>query len=243
MSSKKLTQDEILKRLEEVHGDKIILLDQYTNRRNKLTFQCSKCNHIWKTTTDCTIRQKEKCPACSKKDTSAGRALSHDEFLKRIKYIHGDNISILSNYSTKSAKVIAQCSKCTHQWNVYAAGLMNGTGCPLCKLSKGERKIDKTLKDANLFYQRQFTFNNLRSNKGHLLPFDFAVFKEDNLEYLIEYDGEQHFISSKFFGGEEKLKKVLLGDMIKDTYCKVNDIKLIRISYNEDITSCLSKVI
>lgn len=53
--------------------------------------------------------------------------------------------------------------------------------------------------------------------------FDFYV----NEQYLIEYDGEQHFIDS-FYG---TLNKIQQRDKIKNSYCKQNNIPLIRIPY------------
>jgi hypothetical protein len=48
---------------------------------------------------------------------------------------------------------------------------------------------------------------------------------------LIEYDGEQHFNSINYWGGDEKLKKIQIYDTIKNEYAKRNNIKLIRIPY------------
>ena len=50
----------------------------------------------------------------------------------------------------------------------------------------------------------------------------------------IEYDGEQHYRAYSIFGGEEKLKRKLL-DEIKNDFCIKNEIKLIRIKYDEII--------
>ena len=59
----------------------------------------------------------------------------------------------------------------------------------------------------------------------------------------IEFDGKQHFIPVKYFGGEEGFKERKRRDELKNKYCKENDIKLIRIPYNsfKDIKSILLK--
>ena len=62
------------------------------------------------------------------------------------------------------------------------------------------------------------------------MKFDFYV----NNAYLIEYDGEQHFIPSSFGGslsGKERLKIQKEYDNIKNKWCKDNNIPLIRIPY------------
>ena len=47
---------------------------------------------------------------------------------------------------------------------------------------------------------------------------------------------------SEGWGGEEKLKLVQLRDKIKTNYCKDNDIKHLRIKYNENITEKLKLI-
>jgi hypothetical protein len=48
---------------------------------------------------------------------------------------------------------------------------------------------------------------------------------------LLEYDGKQHFEPVDFFGGEEKFKIQKINDNIKNKYCKLYHIKLVRVSY------------
>jgi hypothetical protein len=110
------------------------------------------------------------------------------------------------------------------------AGYRVSCGCE--KSSLGELMIEKILKENNIKYKKEFSFDDLLSNKGIKLKFDFAIFNEDNLlTRLIEYDGEQHFLkkADKIFsdtleGRQEK-------DNIKNLYCLKHDIPLVRIPY------------
>ena len=56
-----------------------------------------------------------------------------------------------------------------------------------------------------------------------------------NNNYIIEYDGEQHFIEESFgdskISGKEKLIKQKQYDAIKNEYCFSHNIPLIRIPY------------
>lgn len=98
--------------------------------------------------------------------------------------------------------------------------------------SSGERKIREFLIKNNIKFEPEFTFDDCKNIR--LLPFDFAVFNNLNqIELMIEYDGEQHFNFSDFFGGEEKFKKLKHNENIKNEYCKNNNIPLLRISYKE----------
>ena len=70
------------------------------------------------------------------------------------------------------------------------------------------------------------------------LPFDFALFLNSNLLGVIEFDGEQHFRPILFNSCGEKesyenYKKCVKRDNIKTNYCKNNNLKLLRITYED----------
>ena len=49
---------------------------------------------------------------------------------------------------------------------------------------------------------------------------------------LLEYDGQQHYESIEYFGGEEAFEKNQIRDEIKNNYCKEHNIKLVRLKYD-----------
>lgn len=103
-------------------------------------------------------------------------------------------------------------------------------GCTI--MSIGEQKVDRVLKRSGLDYKKQITFEDCRNPKtGHVLYFDFIIYEDDAPVIAVEYDGEQHFNSSDFFGGEEGLKDLQYRDNYKNEYCKENNITMVRIPY------------
>lgn len=68
------------------------------------------------------------------------------------------------------------------------------------------------------------------------LKYDFYL-PEYNV--CVEYDGEQHFKSVKYFGGDEAFAIRKENDKIKTGYCLENNIFLLRIRYNENIEQAL----
>ena len=121
---------------------------------------------------------------------------------------------------------LCQC-ECGNQKVVSYKNLIQGktTSCGCSHIrSKGEQKIASLLKQHNIPFVQEKIFENCRFVETNLpARFDFYV---DN-KYLIEYDGEQHFIDS-FYGTLTKNKQ---RDKIKNQYCKQNNIPLIRIPY------------
>lgn len=103
-----------------------------------------------------------------------------------------------------------------------------------CLTSKGEELISNVLEKNNILFQKQFGFKDL-INIRHL-KFDFAILNNDlTLSHLIEYDGIQHFELVERFGGQKGFEERKGNDEIKNKYCRDNNIKLIRIKYNQKI--------
>lgn len=115
---------------------------------------------------------------------------------------------------------------------VYGGHLKNGhTKSCGCITSNGEEKIASILKDHNINFQKQFTFKDCLGVKNGLLRFDFAIFQENKLSYLIEYDGWQHIIKTDSkWDRDNRFEDRQKNDNIKNEYCKNNKIPLIRIS-------------
>lgn len=101
-----------------------------------------------------------------------------------------------------------------------------------CLNSKNESIISQLLIQHNINFKTQYYFNDLYSiAKKDKLYFDFAVFNNSQLLYLIEYDGIQHF-SKDHEWGNNGFEKTRINDLHKNRYCFNNCIPLIRIPYD-----------
>ena len=100
------------------------------------------------------------------------------------------------------------------------------------RASRGEIKIEEILQHAGLYFEEEYSFPDLVSSSGRPLRFDFAVFDDDgDLEFLIEYQGIQHYEPKSKFGGYTGLRKQQYNDMKKREYCAKHGIPLIAIPY------------
>lgn len=98
--------------------------------------------------------------------------------------------------------------------------------------SRGEIKIEDILNAAGVNFEEEYSFPDLLSNNQVPLRFDFAVFTDDgDIDFLIEYQGVQHFEPKSKFGGVAGLKKQQYNDMLKRRYCKEHNITLVAIPY------------
>ena len=71
------------------------------------------------------------------------------------------------------------------------------------------------------------------------MRFDFYI-NEDN--YIIEYDGEQHFKDTNGFF-KTTLEEIQKRDIFKNQWCKENNIPLIRIPYTRYDDLCIEDLL
>ena len=101
----------------------------------------------------------------------------------------------------------------------------NTQSCGCSKLSHGEMKIKSLLEEYNIPFEQEKSFPDcVNPSTNRLLRFDFFV----NNQYLIEFDGKQHYEQSPNW---EPLENIQRRDRIKDAWCKEHNITLIRIPY------------
>lgn len=103
------------------------------------------------------------------------------------------------------------------------------------RASRGEIKIEEILKEYNLNFKEEYSFENLCSSNGRPLRFDFVIFDDDgNIDFIIEYQGKQHYEASQKFGGKRGLYQQQYNDNKKRRFCALHDLKLIEIPYTEE---------
>ena len=125
-----------------------------------------------------------------------------------------------------------ECS-CGKRFEDLPARIKNGhvRSCGCLRSSSNEELIARILEKNNISYEREYTFDDCKSNKNYYLRFDFAIHKPDNSLLLIEENGQQHYNPVSIFGGEEGFKDTVERDNIKKEYCKKNNIQLLELPY------------
>ena len=215
-----------------VHGDKYdYSLVDYKNEKTKVKvicpthgeFEVKAGNHL----------RGDKCSSCTKNKKS-----TKEEFIEKAMNVHGDKYDYsLVDYKNNSEKIEIICP-IHNKFKQVPNNHLNGNGCPLCKESKGERKIRIFLKENNINFIPQHKFNDCKNILS--LPFDFYL-PEHNI--CIEYNGRQHYEPIKLWGGINNLTEIKKRDKIKMQYCKNNNIPLIIIKYNNKNINKLLKSI
>ena len=178
-------------------------------------------------TKSCGCYQKEQTGKAAKnnKKDLANQKFGHLTALKPTERRAGSNIIW---------ECICDCGNITY---VAGSDLTNlktkSCGC-LRKQSYGEMEIESILIENNIRYKKEYSFQDLKSKYQGIPRYDFAILdNNDNVKYLIEFDGEQHYhdVQTKKWGAS--FKDIQVSDELKNNYAKEHDIPLIRIPYWE----------
>ena len=219
--------------------DRLIVIEQAENNtkhRGKFWKCKCGCGNFIITRGDNLISGATKSCGCLQKE-KAGQWNFIDETGNR----YGKLVVLkqLNSDSEGHSRWECQCD-CGNTKICYGVSLRRGVNLSCgCLTSSGEMNIEKELSKNNIIYEKQYTFDNLRSKKGSLLRFDFAIFnKNKELKCLIEFQGEQHTDKNNWWYSEEGAER----DKAKKEYCKNNNILLYEWDKNTDLEQAVQKL-
>lgn len=212
----------------------IQIIGTYVRNKVKVKSKCLICGHEWNTLPS-NLLQGFGCPKCVSNKRKEDLLKSHEEFIEELK-IKNPKIKVIGKYVNNRTKILCKCVVCEHTWSAEPGNLLrtNGTGCPKCNFSKGEKKIDEFLCTHDIANIPQKKFDDLVGIHGWKLSYDFYI---PSFNVLIEYQGEQHYEPIKFGKtieyGIKRLKTQQMNDSIKREYAKNNNMELLEIPYWE----------
>ncbi|MDG0032905.1 hypothetical protein MMB68_25480 [Priestia sp. Y58] len=232
------TNEEFLEDVYNLVKKEYSVMGTYKGIYTKIKMRHNKCGHNYLVSPS-DFQRGRRCPNCfqNKKKTS-------DLFKKQVFDLVENEYEVIEEYISTNSKIKMKHNKCGFEYKVKPAHfLYSGSRCPRCIFSKGERTIENWLETNNIEYETQYKFDDCKHKLK--LPFDFAIFRHNELIMLVEYDGKQHYKPIKRFGGEEGFKLVQERDNVKNKYCLQNNIPLLRIPYWEfdNINKLLRKAI
>lgn len=200
-----------------------LLSKEYKNAMEKLEVCCPE-GHI-SNMTFMNFKVGHRCKRCGAIKFNERNKHSY-EYVKD--YIESFGYELISEeYENINAKLFIKCPN-GHIFDTTFKKFKQGNRCRFCNETNGENKIKTILIKENIKYISQYKFKDCRFKR--VLPFDFYL---PDYNCCIEYDGEQHYIIKKYFGGYERFIDTKIRDTIKNIYCENNNIKLIRIPYWE----------
>ena len=224
---RRYSKDDFVKKSNKIHNNKYdYSSSDYIDTETKINIICHE-HGIFK--------QKPSvhssgggCQKCANKEHGKHNSLNKNIFIEKSNTKHKNKYDYsLINYINGNTKVKIICKK-HGVFEQQASVHINGCGCPLCQISKGEEKVKLFLDTNEIIYKKEHRFKGCRYKQP--LKFDFYL---PDYNMCIEYDGEQHFKKWHKGDTDENLNVRKKRDEIKNDYCKNNNINLLRIKYTQ----------
>ena len=213
---------------------RLIVIDTAPNKGRRTQWRCMcDCGNEYIGLTESLRAGKLQSCGCLRADTARENGMKMLNDLTGQKFGKLTVISYAGSDRNRSSW-LCECD-CGNEIIVNQMELAKGDtlSCGCLRSSFGEAQIEAILKQHNIEYRREFSFDDLVSENGIPLRFDFAIFENGCLQYLIEYDGEQHYIDKTDGIWSDTLQKRQERDQIKNTYAFTHNIPLYRIPYWE----------
>lgn len=234
MARKTKTTEEFIKDARKVHGDKYdYSKTRYVKSSLKVTITCP-IHGDFEVTPNNHLRGNQ-CPECGKIQRIKSNTKTTEQFITRAKQVHGDKYDYSKvNYITNKHKVIIIC----HNTNEFGEEhgefeqsphdhIDGQCGCPKCK-NKGQYNLYNTL--CRIFPNEEILYEVNDKVIPWLEGQRFDIyFPKYNI--AIEYNGPQHYMPIKQFGGDLGYKNTLIRDELKRDKCNKNGCELIEIKY------------
>ena len=228
------TTDSFIKKAIKIHGDRYdYSLAVYKTNKEEVAIICKK-HGIFHMRPDSHTNSKQGCSKCY----FESRTKTTDDFILRSNIIHNNKFDYSKTiYKHANSKVLINCPLHGDFYQV-ARHHLRGRGCPLCRISKGEERVKFFLDKNNIEYTCQKKITKIKPY--NLLRFDFYL---PFLNTLIEYQGQQHYYSVDYFGGNRVFVNQKRIDNDKAFIAKTNGYNFIIIPYWEfsNIDAILTK--
>jgi hypothetical protein len=224
IKTKTKTNEKFLKEVYNLVGNEYTFLEKYNGGHNKIMVRhnSNDCNFYEYPVTPSKFINGKRCPKC------AGKEITSEEYKDRIINLTNGDFEFVDIYKTAKTYSKFKHNICNHIFITTPNNFETYKSCHYCNATPGEKEVMNFLYKYNINFRKEYIINDCKNKCP--LRFDFAILdKNENVKLLIEYDGEFHYNQS--FDG--KLEYHIHNDKIKNEYCNVNNIPLLRIPYWE----------
>ena len=248
-SGYELSIDERISELRKTHGDRYdyseFQKEGYHSSKNHIPILC-KIHGVFRQEFT-SHKMGAGCRKCAGTESRTG------EEIAKLVSEYSSRFMILKNYEPKKTYkgedyLTIKCI--VHEWHpseersVHNLLKRDHISCRTCSASKYEKEAYYALQQLGKEFQTEVL---LRYPDGSLGKVDIDVTMEDGSHLFIEIDGEQHFSKDANWESDPDLsaksfQKVKERDSKKDDYAKENNIRLVRISFDSDISAEIQKL-
>lgn len=132
MRGRKMTEEELIRLVEEKYKGKIVYLGGFVGTRKKCKWWCNVCKkEFWKTPEDLL---RKGCTLCNIRARTEKMSLTIKEIVQKIFEVSSGTILLMLNtFIAYKKQATFYCTICGHYWKTAVYHVANGdSGCPYC---------------------------------------------------------------------------------------------------------------
>lgn len=224
-----LSQEEFINRVRKIHPEYDYSKVNYVGYKTKISVICREHGEF-KISPQDMLQDNCGCKKCGILKRIKIQTKTLEQFIKDARNIHGNKYDYsLVEYKNNKTKVKIICPKHGIFEQTPECHINYAQNCPRCNNSRGEETVSKWLDNngyvINKDYFREYKFKELGQKR-----YDFYI---PSKNFLIEYNGKQHYMVCLYNDSEQKLKEQRHSDWIKRKFAKDKGIELLTILYTE----------
>ena len=124
----RLTHEEFLQKVQQIHGDKFTLLEEYKNNYTPIQIRCNDCGYTAKMNPRNLIRG-HSCPNCAKLNS---QNKNEQKFKKTLYDKFNGTIDMIDSYINATTPIKFHCNNCGNEWITEPKTIILTKGCQHC---------------------------------------------------------------------------------------------------------------
>ncbi|WP_050780587.1 zinc-ribbon domain-containing protein [Bacillus pseudomycoides] len=227
--TKKKTHQDFVKEVFELVREEYEVIEEYINTSEKILMKHTTCNHEYPVSPNKFLGGR-RCPECSRKKGSQKQSKTHEQFVKEVYDLVGDEYKVLSRYVKSKEKVEFRHKACGTVFKMQPSNFLFGQRCNSCcyKVSAEKQKhtTERFISDVfNLVGDEYTVLGEYLNNHTHIL----MQHNKCGFEYLVQ--------PSNFKGGKRcpkcqrgvqrtpKMYREEVYDLVGDEYTILGNFK------------------
>ena len=134
-TSRVLSTEEYLQQLQQIHGNKFTLLEEYKNSYTPIQIRCNDCGYEAKINPSTLIRGH----SCSKCAQINAQKKAHEKNANQFKQTLYDKfngtIDIVDSYVNSTTPITFHCNNCNYEWKTTPKTILLTKGCKNCYIN------------------------------------------------------------------------------------------------------------
>lgn len=226
-------REQLNEKIQHLVGEEYAVIGDYNGMATATRIKHNKCGFEYEITPHLFIKRNQRCPKCS------GRYKTVDEVKKKIQQEYGCHYQLVGDFHNTRKPMTLMHIDCGCPFQTtYFKFFSSKVKCPHCSLKKkpaGEKRLNEILRTRSKHDQFAVVRNFSMEYCTYIVPliYDFALFQNNQLIGLIEFDDEKHFFPIEEMGGIETLKEIKIRDRVKEEYCSNKKVPLLRIHFED----------